>query len=111
MSSNRYLEKAAGQFLNKAIRFADDVIGHSAGKLKQEADILSRAAAQGRSPAQALHEASQAHDRMIQSRTKLGLGVAATGTAGFLGMHKYHQHKDNAILAKIDSMYVDPYQR
>jgi hypothetical protein len=48
--------------------------------------------------------------RSLQSRVKLGLGTGMDGTAGFLGLHKYHQHKDNAILSKIDSMYIDPNQ-
>lgn len=107
MSINKYLEKVAGK-LDSVIRFADDVIGHSARNLKQEADVLARAAAQGRTPKMALAEAAEAQKRMISSRTKLGLGVAAGGTAGFLGLHRYHQHKDNAILSKIDSMYADP---
>jgi hypothetical protein len=109
MGTNKYLEKAAG-WLDKTIRFTDEVLGHSAGKLKHEAEILSNAHIKGRTAKGVAEEASHAHNTMIRSRTKAGLGAAAVGTAGFLGVHKYHQHKDNAILAKIDRMYSDPYQ-
>lgn len=106
MESNKYLEKLASRF-GKVIDFTDDLIGHSASILKQEADILARAEVKGRSASQALGEASDAHSRMVDARTKFGIGVVGAGTAGFLGLHKYHQHKDNAILAKIDSMYAN----
>lgn len=105
MNSNKYLEKVAG-LLGKSIRFADDLIGHSAGKLRQEADVLSRAEARGRTAKQALGEADEVAKRSLRARVKTGIGAAGVGTAGFLGLHKYHQHKDNAILSKIDSMYV-----
>jgi hypothetical protein len=106
-NANRYLEKIAGRF-DKVISFADDLIGHSHGAFKAEAETLSRAQALGRTAKDALHDTAQAKDRMVKARVKTGLGVAGVGTAGFLGLHKYHQHKDNAIMAKIDSMYVDP---
>jgi hypothetical protein len=43
--------------------------------------------------------------RTFQARAKAGVVGGALATGGFLGLHKYHQHKDNQILKKIDSMY------
>lgn len=107
-TENKYLEKIASSKLGKAINFVDDLIGHSHAKFKAEAGTLSKAEALGRRASHAIKDTEAARSRMVTARTKTGLGVAATGTAGFLGIHKYHQHRDNAIMAKIDKMYVDP---
>lgn len=109
-SPNKYLEKIAGKGFNKALGYFDSLIGHSHGKLKQEAEILASAEARGRKAKHALLDAAKANKRMVSARVKTGVGVAALGTAGFIGLHKYHQHKDNAIMAKINEMYVDPNQ-
>jgi predicted ATPase len=108
-ANNKYLEKIAGR-LDKAIGFVDDVLGHSHGRLRAEASTLAHAEARGRTAAHAIADADAAKARMINARVKAGIGAAAVGTGGFLGIHKYHQHKDNAIMAKIDQMYVDPYR-
>jgi hypothetical protein len=105
--SNKYLDKVAS-FLDKAIKFGDDLLGKSHGRLKEEVSILSKAESLKRTAKTAHSEMEAAKDRMNKARVKTGLGVAGVGTAGFLGLHKYHQHKDNAIMAKIDSMYIDP---
>jgi hypothetical protein len=105
--ASAYLEKVAGKYLDRALSFADDVWGGTARGLAHEGEVLAKAEAQGRTAKSVLTEASEAHKRMKAARVKTGIGVAGAGTAGFLGIHKYHQHKDNAILAKIDSMYAD----
>ena len=104
--TNAYLEKIAAGRLSKAIGFVDDLVGHSHSRLRAEAETLSKAESLKRTAKDAFGEVEKAKARMVDARVKTGLGVAGAGTAGFLGLHKYHQHKDNAIMAKIDSMYV-----
>lgn len=117
---NRYLEKIAGfsklpgsspkitkNFLDKVIKFSKDVAGVTHNDLAQEAKVLSAAQAQNRTASMALNEAKIAKRNMEKARLATGLTVAGVGTAGFLGLHKYHQHKDDAIMAKINSMYAD----
>lgn len=109
---NKYLEKIAGfsigEALQKTIKFGKDFSGVTHSSLKREAQILAEAQAKGRTAQQVFKEAETAKDNMIKARVLGGAGAVATTSAGFLGLHKYHQHKDNAIMAKIDSMYVDP---
>jgi hypothetical protein len=105
MKNNRYLEKIASSGLRKVINFAEDVAGFKAKRLKDEASILTEAAITKRTPKAALDEASQASKRMVEARVKAGIGAAGVLGAGFLGVHKYHQHKDDVLMKKIDSMY------
>lgn len=48
--------------------------------------------------------------KTLRTRVKTGVGLAAVGTTGFLGVHKYHQHQDNKILEKIQNGYKPPKQ-
>ena len=105
---NKYLEKLAGSKFNKAVSFVDDLLGHTHSNLRAEANTLSKAEALGRKAKDAIKDTEDARSRMIKARVKTGVGLAGVGTAGFLGIHKYHQHRDDAIMRKIDSMYIDP---
>ena len=110
MSSNKYLEKIAGTRFRKAIDFADDVLGVTSRKLRNQANIAADLHARGIGVKEIHNMADEAGKRSTSARVKAGIGTAAVGTAGFLGIHKYQQHKDNAIMAKIDSMYANDNQ-
>ena len=107
MSENKYIEKIAGPRFDKAVGFATDLFGGSARRLRAEAEVSARHAAKGITPGMAQNAADEAAKRTLHARVKTGIGAGVVGTAGFLGIHKYQQHKDNAILAKIDQMYAD----
>jgi len=100
MSMNRYI--------NRIAKFGDELVGYSAGKAKAKATLASEMAARGQTPGQLHRIADRKAIESRNTRIKTGIGATIGVGSGFLGLHKYHQHKDNAILAKIDSMYVDP---
>jgi hypothetical protein len=50
--------------------------------------------------------ARKARSESTNTRIKTGVGVVGVGTAGFLGLHKYQQHKDEKIMARINQMYT-----
>lgn len=104
MSTNRYLEKIAG-ILDKAISFGENVAGIPYRNLAHEAAILSKAEAQKRTAKQAFEEAAIAKANTSRSRLQAGLGAVGIVGTGFLGAHKYRQHKDEEILRRIDSIY------
>jgi hypothetical protein len=99
------------KILKKIVGFADDVIGRKANIAKTRYKVLKDSANFGRvgvpkeTIQDAKHSAKYRAAKTFQARVKTGVGVAATTGAGFLGLHKYHQHKDNKILAKIDKLY------
>lgn len=49
-------------------------------------------------------------DRGRSTQTRVTTGLVGTGAVGggFIGLHKYHQHKDNRILQQIDKLYKKP---
>jgi hypothetical protein len=98
----------ANRYISKVVKFLDRLSGHSAREWKVKSDILSHAAKKGITPQRAERRARVEAGRSFQTRAKTGVVGGALGTAGFLGLHKYHQHKDNQILKKIDSMYRNP---
>ena len=108
---NKYLEKIAGFAVGKAIGraadFAERVVGSNASKLRAEAEAVSRHAAAGRTPREVQRMASVATRQTRDARVKAGLGAGAIGGAGFLGIHRYHQHKDRAIMQRLNTMYRD----
>ena len=112
-SMNKYLEKIAR--FNGAITavgdFAENVIGSKARKLTSEAEVLARHSALKNSPAKVQAMASDATSKTRDARIKTGLGLAAVGGSGFLGIHKYHQHKDRAIMNRLSQMYTEPQER
>jgi hypothetical protein len=98
------------QLLDRVIRYGDRLTGHSKGKYQHISSALKEAPNVGirNIPEGATRKA----DRLLKNeskavlRTRLatGLAVGVAGGSGFLGLHKYHQHKDNKILERIDSM-------
>jgi hypothetical protein len=95
----------ANLYLSKAVKFVDRISGHSAREWKMKSNILSEASKKHITPKRAERKAHVETGRSFQTRAKTGVVAGAVGAGGFLGLHKYHQHKDNQILKKIDSMY------
>ena len=110
---NKYLEKIAslGKAVTNVGNFAESLLGTKARKLTSEAEVLARHAALKNSPAKVHAMATDATSRTRDARVKTGLGLGAAGGAGFLGIHKYHQHKDNAIMERLNQMHIDPQER
>jgi hypothetical protein len=92
-------------YLSKALKFLDQVSGHSARDWKVKSTVLAEAQKKGITPLRAQRKADVEGKRAFKTQLKTGVGIGAAGTAGFLGIHKYHQHQDNKILKKIDNMY------
>lgn len=101
----------SNQILSRAVKYVDRLAGVSAKKYSNAASTLKGAKSMGINgvPESAVLRASRMakveSGRTFQSRVKAGVGAAAATGAGFLGLHKYHQHQDNKILEKIDKMY------
>lgn len=93
------------KYLSKAVKYADRLSGASAKQWKAKASILSEAARTGLTPARANRLAKVHAGRSFQTRAKTGLAIASAGAGGYLGLHKYHQHKDRQIMRRIDQMY------
>ena len=105
---NKYLVKVAGRFgkaLSGALDFGEHVIGGRARTLAHEAEVLSRRHAAGHSAADVQGMAATAAKQTRDARVKAGLGAAAIGGTGFLGVHKYHQYQDRAIMDRLNRMY------
>ena len=109
---NKYLVKIAGirSALSSAADFGERLLGRRAAVLRHEADVLARNAGLGRSPADLQALAEQEAKATRNARIQAGLGAAGLGGAGFLGIHKYHQYKDNAIMDRLNRMHEDAYQ-
>lgn len=96
------------KYVNKISRFGDELLGHSAGKARTKATLASEIQARGQTAGQLHRIADRKAVESRNTRVKAGLGTGAAIATGFLGLHKFHQNNDNRILAKIDSMYIDP---
>lgn len=107
---NKYLEKIAsfGKAINRIGNFAEDVIGSRANKLAVDADALARHSVAGNSPKRVRDMANEAAAITRNARIKAGLGAAGIAGAGFLGVHRYHQHKDRAIMERLNAMGKTP---
>jgi len=101
----------SNQILTKALDCGDRMIGHSARKYENAANVLRDADGMGikgvsigaiRGSRKLSEEAARAS---LHTRIKTGLGASIGLGSGFLGLHKYHQHKDNKIMERIDSSY------
>lgn len=68
-------------------------------------EVLSHAAEHKLTPQRAKRIAQVEAGRSFQTRVKAGLGAGVVAGGGFLGLHKYHQHKDSEIMRKINEMY------
>lgn len=102
------------KFLAKATQIGDRLVAHSARKLEHTAATLKAANSLGLKGSRRISKSSiEGMDRLAktergrstQTRIKAGVGAAVVGTTGFLGIHKYHQHKDEKIMARINEMY------
>ncbi len=99
------------KILSKLIHTGDRLLGHTARK-RENMNKAFRAA-----PKMGVHGIpektilrserleQQAKGQSLRTRVKAGVGATAAVTGGFLGLHKYQQHKDNKILERIDKMY------
>lgn len=107
---NKYLEKIAsfGKAVNRIGNFAEDVIGSKANRLSADADALARHSIAKNSPQKVRAMANEAALQTRDARVKLGLGAGAALGAGFLGIHRYHQHKDRAIMERLNAMGKTP---
>ena len=103
---NRFIRK-----LQTPKKFLGQVLGVHSSKMRMMADNIAKAGDHGIRgiPGSAVLRAKRIakveSGRTLNARVNLGATVATASTAGFLGLHKYHQHQDNKIMAKIDSMY------
>lgn len=93
------------KLVGKAIRFADDVSGHSTRKLKTVADTLNRAKATNLTPERATRMAHVAETRTRHARVMTGLGTAGIAATGLMVNNAYRKHLDNKIQNQIDNYY------
>jgi hypothetical protein len=101
------------KLLSKVVKFGDELAGVSARRYKSDVESLKRFKKVGPrgvpeatiNRAQRLYDVARAKSTRTRVKTALGTGVGVT--TGFLGLHKYHQHKDEKILARINSMYYN----
>ena len=107
---NKYLEKIAsfGKAITRMGNFAENVIGSKANKLAADADALARHSIAKNSPQKVRAMANEAAMQTRDARVKLGLGAGAALGGGFLGVHRYHQHKDRAIMERLNAMGKTP---
>lgn len=98
------------QLLDKAIKHVDRLSGNSKRKYQHVSSGLHMAGNVGirNIPKSAVTRADRLSKvetgRVLRTRITAGVGAAAVAGAGFLGLHKYHQHRDNKILERIDKM-------
>jgi hypothetical protein len=105
----------ANQLVSKAVKIADEVSGYSARKYENAASVLRSANSMGlkgsrrvgKPAIERMERLAQAHrGRSTQTRVKAGIGASAGVAGGFLGLHKYHQHRDEKIMDRINTMYL-----
>jgi ferric-dicitrate binding protein FerR (iron transport regulator) len=97
------------RYLSKTLKMLDTVTGKNAKAWANRAEVLREAEDKGITALRAKRQAQVEAGRTFQARVKTGVGAAAAVGAGFLGVHKYHQHQDNKILERIDRMYSRQY--
>lgn len=101
------------KILDKIVQFGDNLAGTSARRLKGDVEALKRSQHLGPEgiPQSTINHvlglSDEARSASINTRINTGLTVGGVGTAGFLGIHKYHQHKDDKIMARINKMYYN----
>jgi hypothetical protein len=100
---------AFNKYLSKTLKMLDTASGKSAKSWANKASVLEEAEKSGLTSGRARRKAKVEAGRTFQTRVKLGVGGAAVVGGGFLGLHKYMQHQDNKILARIDKLYGAPY--
>lgn len=103
------------KILSKVVQFADDISAHSARRFKGDLNALRRHRSTGHAgvPQSTINHlesmSDAARSRSTETRLRTALIGGTAGTAGFLGLHKYHQHIDNKVMARIDNMYKKDY--
>lgn len=95
------------QYISKAMTFLDRVSGKNNRDWKTKLKVMEDLERKPLTLDRAKRLAQVEKGRTFQTRVKTGLVGGSVATAGFMGMHKYHQHKDNQILKRIDRMYAD----
>jgi hypothetical protein len=101
----------SNQLISKTVSYLNRVSGHSANKANEGAKFVKSFKGSGSNKmpesikVRAERLAKVEAGRTMQTRVKTGVGATAIAGAGFLGLHKYHQHKDNQILSRIDKIY------
>ena len=106
---NKYLCKVANlrNFVHSAGSFTEDLLGRSASKLRSEAEVLSRHAVLGNSPAHVQSLAEAAERKRNLARLKTGLTLGGLGTVGVIGAKQYHKSQDDAIMNRLISTTQD----
>lgn len=105
------------RILSKIVQFTDDITAHSARRYKSDLDALRRSKHIGPAgvPNSTINRlegmSNAARSRSTEMRLRTALVGGTAGTAGYLGLHKYHQHVDNKIMARIDNMYKNDYNQ
>ena len=95
------------QYISKAVNFLNRVSGKTNRDWKTKLRVMEDLERKPMTLNRAKRLAEVEKGRTFQTRVKTGLIGTTAATAGFMGMHKYHQHKDNQILKRIDRMYAD----
>lgn len=96
------------KYISRVAKIVDELSGSSAKEWKVRSEILSHAKAEGLTPLRASRIAKQKAAESMRTRVKGGAAAVGAYGAGMLGMHKYHQHQDNKVLAKLNEMYKIP---
>lgn len=106
------MSNKANIYLSKATKMLDRLSGRTARDWKTTAKTLGEHAKTHKvaTPKRAERMAKVEAGRSFQTRAKVGVIGGAATVGGFLGLHKYHQHKDNQILKKIDKMYSEDWR-
>jgi hypothetical protein len=98
------------RLLDKVVKYGDRLTGHSKRRYDSISHALKDAPNVGirNIPSTAVRKADRLSKdeskRVVRTRVGTGLSIAGVAGGGFLGLHKYHQHKDNKILERIDNM-------
>lgn len=102
------------QIISKVNQIGDRLGGVSARNYESTASAMRAANSMGLNKSQKISQSALGRmdrlarverGRSTQTRVKAGIGTAAAGTAGFLGIHKYQQHQDEKIMKRINQLY------
>lgn len=98
---NQYLEKLASNLLRKGARFASQVVGSEAKRLRSDADTLAKYTALNKSPADVRGAADAAAAKTFRARALLAASVGTAGLAGLTGVKAYQYARDAAIMNRV----------
>lgn len=105
----------SNKILNKIVQYGDHLVGGTSRRLRGDLGALQRHRTTGAEgiPQSTIDHVSGLSDAAnastLKTRVNTAIGLAGFGAGGFLGIHKYHQHKDNKIMERIDKMYQTDY--